>query len=57
MMTKIVTRGVSGLLMIAAMAMFASGATAEKVQPKQTGSDQAANTEIETFPAGTIALF
>lgn len=56
MMTKIVTRGVSGLLMIAAMAMFTSGAKAEKTQPKPV-AEQAANTEIEAFPPGTVALF
>lgn len=57
MMTKILTRGASGLLIIAAMAMFASGAAADKAAPKPVSVDQAANTEIQDFPPGTVALF
>lgn len=56
MMNKIVTRGMSGLLMIAAVAMFASGVAAGKAAPKPI-ADQAANTEVEPFPPGTVALF
>jgi hypothetical protein len=57
MITKIVTRGASGLLILAAMAMFASGASADRAQPKHPAKDQAASTEIEAFPPGTVALF
>jgi hypothetical protein len=57
MLTKIVTRGASGLLIIAAMAMFAAGVEAEKAPPRPAPAEQAANTEVETFPPGTVALF
>lgn len=57
MLTKIVARGVSGLLLIAAAAMFSGGFAAERAAPKPIVTDQAANVEVEAFPPGSVALF
>lgn len=57
MITKIVTRSTAGLLIMAAIIMFASGAQADKAQPKHPATDQAASAEAEAFPPGTVALF
>jgi hypothetical protein len=57
MLTKIVTHGVSGLLIAASIALFASGAAAEKASvkaPAQTNPSIASN---EAFPPGSVALF